>query len=64
MVQYEGSGKWKYLCKSKPTVIGYGRIECDTLAKVIAAGTKLRILGTDDTTYECANSDTTQCEYS
>jgi len=64
MVQYEKAGSWKYLCKSKPTVIGYGRIECDTFAFAIPAATKLRILGTDDTTYECANSDPTQCEYS
>lgn len=59
MVEYDRVDKWKSLCKTTPKVIGYGRIECDTYAYDIAAGTKLRILGNDDTTYECANTDTT-----
>jgi len=59
MVQYEKSGDWKYLCNSKPKVIGYGRIECNTKALTIEAGTKLRILDNDDSSYECANTDTT-----
>ena len=47
---------------SKLTVLSYGVVQCQTIAGEVAAGTQFSVK-LDGTTYGCANSDATQCQY-
>lgn len=49
------------LC-TKLTVLSYGKVQCQTIAGEIAAGTQFSVK-LDSSTYECANTDITQCQY-